>query len=196
MMTMNSRFVALLSWITVATLGAGCGPDCASITGELAITLGAGDASNPTQFTALSDGATVPLARGNQGGQHVWVLVRAMNACPLPPRVRAIVRAEDGRNLGFAISEGIPWTAAPSMALATEPLAVPIQFEDLCLVYYRGATLEVTVTDSTGRTAQRAVRIGSITLSGFSPDIACRSWQSDGGTNASDASMPLDVIDE
>jgi|LNFM01.1.fsa_nt_gb hypothetical protein len=177
--SLSSR--SLLALASLAALVAGCGPDCTKYTGDLTLVLGSGNASNPSQFAALTDGASVELARGNQGGQHVWLLVYAGNACPSPPRVRAVVRGVDGTNLGFALSEGIPWVPAPDNQLATEPLAIPVQRDNICRIIYQGATLEVTVTDGSGRMAQRSVRIHGATFAGFVPERDCVATFPDGG---------------
>ncbi|MBL8681129.1 MAG: hypothetical protein JNK05_18265 [Myxococcales bacterium] len=181
MFSIRTKIVCALGAMVVAT-SAGCAPDCSKYTGDLAMTLGAGRSSSSTLFAALADGASVDLERGNQGGQHFWLVARTSNACPAPPRVRAVLRADDGANLGFALSEGIPWVPAPDNQLATEPLAVPIQRENICRVVYQGATLEVTITDGSGRIVQRSVRIAGATLSGFDPARDCAAQFPDGGT--------------
>ncbi len=132
----------------------GCGNECGEVTGPIVARAGTGDPSNPTQYRALADGDAVQLTTGSQGGQHVWVQLRATGLCPAAAsaRVRA-VRASDGERVGQAISTPQRWNAVPGApgTFASETLAVQVDDRYFCTLLQGGALrLEYTIEDGRG----------------------------------------------
>lgn len=66
-------------------------------------------------FTALGEGATLELARGCQGSQHVFVSMRAWELASLTARVTlSLERVEDGRVVSSPYSVRLPFEAGSS----------------------------------------------------------------------------------
>ncbi len=65
------------------------------------LTVGTGRDSTLATFRPLSDGDDVYLVPGPQGGQHVWIGLRARGVDPTQPRVELhAYRASDGHEVG------------------------------------------------------------------------------------------------
>lgn len=161
MSTHRSPLVALGIRVSFALYGlalavpeAGCGDECSAITGDIVSRPGTGDPANPTTYRALEPGASVQLTTGNQGGQHLWVQLRASNVCPTATsaRVRAF-RASDGERVGQAISTPQRWTAVPGEpgAYASETLAVQVDDRFFCSLLQGGRVrIEYSIDDGRG----------------------------------------------
>lgn len=167
-----SLIIATLAASAASSLEA-CGPSCADYRGSIAAVIGVGDPSNPTLFTRLADGDTVQLTTGNQGGQHVWIQLRATGLCPLSPtaRVRA-VREADGARVGQATSNTLAWTPVPGQAgnFSSETLAVQIDDRYFCSLLDGGRLrFDWSIDDTRGTPAQGSVRA---VLRGWSADSA------------------------
>lgn len=149
----------------------GCPNECAGLAAPIVARAGTGDPSNPTTYQLLSDNDTVRFTTGNQGGQHVWVQLRASGVCPMATsaRVRA-VRADDGARIGQAISTPQRWRAVPGEAgtFASETLAVQVDDRYFCTLLDGGRLrLEYTIDDGRGTPATGSV---AVTVRGWSDD--------------------------
>jgi hypothetical protein len=71
------------------------------------------------RFTAIEDGATLELVRGSQGGQHVFVSLRAWNLTDTTARVEmSLERTSDGRKVSSDYAVNLRFTQGPG---ADEP---------------------------------------------------------------------------
>lgn len=102
----------------LAALG-GCGPTgpggeagvCRA--GGAEVELGTGTNSSFANYRPLSDGDPVYVTPGPQGGQHLWIQLRARGIDPSRPRVSVrALRASDGWALG-ELRLRVDLTAAP-----------------------------------------------------------------------------------
>ena len=108
---MNARPGSL---VALSLLFAGCPqpPATADVPGDqgdgavcaangASLTVGTGSNSSLASFRPLSDGDDVYLVPGPQGGQHVWIGLRARGIDPTQPRVELrAYRASDDRVIG------------------------------------------------------------------------------------------------
>ncbi len=134
--------------------------DCQGIDGGVTLEVwGTGPEGGP--FRPLTDGDVLPLVAGPQGGQHVWVQLRARNLCPNGPAVRIQVLVEGDLLVGEAVS-GRRWRGImgePGL-YATWDYPVVIDDGQYCaLVNGAPARLHVRVDDRAGRVIERSVAI-------------------------------------
>ncbi|MDP3279206.1 MAG: hypothetical protein Q8Q09_28705 [Deltaproteobacteria bacterium] len=157
----HSLGLTLLATLSCFFSLGGCGPDCTEITGPLAIEIGAGDPENPSRFTAYSPGSCGQLTRGNQGGQHVWIAVRATNFCNAGLSLRAEVvqlqaAPDPPRTVSFA-SSTLGWRELADRSFVSEPLAMVLNG-----TYAENVQIQVQVTDRLGRMATASVPLRRI----------------------------------
>jgi hypothetical protein len=161
--------------LPLALLLVGCppppAPACAEMDAGLELQIGSGDPSNPTSFTPLREGDTVALTPGNQGGQHIWVQLRAQHLCTVAPFARVrVVRVSDGMRVGLSIFDGNRWEEVPGEPglRRSATLAAAIDEAYFCSLLDHGEVrLEVEVRDSMGATVSRSL---PLRIHGWSPD--------------------------
>jgi hypothetical protein len=147
-------------------------PSC-NIDGGSTLAIGNGNPNNPTVFRALSDGATVNLVPGNQGGQHVWVVLHAQNICPDHPSVRLeVIRASDGVVVGFSRFGGNHWNEladAPGV-YSSVPMAAAIDEDQYCPLVHGGMVrIAVQLDDQMGHVLNGTV---AVTIDSWTPDAS------------------------
>lgn len=88
------------------------------------------------QFTALAEGALLELVRGSQGGQHVFVSLRAWGLSPLTAQVElSLVRVDDGRVVSAPHNLRLPFQpgADPTAPATLEGLLLVVPDPELAV---------------------------------------------------------------
>jgi hypothetical protein len=139
----------------------GCGPPPSADAGTDALStsdappsengdveIGVGEAD----FTAVTDGQTLLLARGCQGSQHVWISLRSNPEFVARGMVVAVdlVRASDGlrRSLEFLVRQSFDVAAGHNQLVG-----LTLQVPEPELAIGEALVVVVNIRDSAGRTA-------------------------------------------
>lgn len=131
--------------------------------GTPSLELGFGNADNPLQFRPLRDGDHVQLTPGNQGGQHLWLVLRERGLCS--PRPFAAVRMFDpatNASVSYAIATGANWQRPFDRPeyLQSELLAAPIETSRYCPLLRNGELrIEAFAGMEAGASATATVRV-------------------------------------
>lgn len=137
-----------------------------------ALALGTGSPADPRAYRLLSDGDTVAMVAGNQGGQHIWIQLHAQSVCVVQLRVRIrVIRASDELVLGFSQFAANAWTEVPDApgTYTSTPYAALIDPDRYCSVLNGGnVRVEVVVDDPAGHSAAGSV---NLVIHGWSPDV-------------------------
>ncbi len=118
--------ILLLATPLALTLAVACGDDDGRMMFDPSVEIGAGDIGT---FDAISDGDTLFLVRGPQGGQHVWIALRATNLDTSPALIQLLVERE--RDM-YAAS--IPFQVRLTFSDAVLPRAEYTQISGLALM--------------------------------------------------------------
>lgn len=134
--------------------------DCQGIDGGVSLEI-RGTGPEGGLFRPLTDGDVLPLVAGAQGGQHVWVQLRARNLCPNGPSVRIRALLEGDQLVGEAVS-GRRWRGIigdPGLYSSWDYLVV-VDDGLYCALAGGGVVrLHVRVDDRTGRVVERSVLV-------------------------------------
>ena len=130
------------------------------------VSLGTGTDSTLTSYRALSDGDGVYVVPGPQGGQHIWIGLRATGIDPSQPLIilRAIEPAS-GTVIGV-IRVRLRMTAAPEDPTRSAPNNQTLVLDDdkYCAVLHGDVRVELELNDGAGHCVQaaRTVRVQGI----------------------------------
>ena len=150
-----------------------CSPatPCAGGAADASVTVGQGDPANPTFHRVLTSGDRVVLVPGNQGGQHVWVQIRATDICPDRPKVRLTTyRDSDGVVIGLNQFTSEAWTSVADSpgGYGSPPYASSIEQDRYCSVLHGGRIRIVAqVDDGKGHVVEGTI---TVVVDGWSPD--------------------------
>ena len=142
------------------------------------VTLGTGADGMFTSFRALSDGDTVYLTPGPQGGQHVWTGLRGRGFDPGLPRIELrAYRVADNALIG-RLRIRLPMSLAPEDTTLVALGQQTLQIDDTAYCSVLGADLriELDFDDETGHcaTARRTVHLAD--LAPGTPDAIRAAW--------------------
>jgi hypothetical protein len=139
-----------LGVLLVALIGAGC--DANRPPAE--IELGTG---GPNRFEDVSSGATLDLAQGCQGLQHVWLSVRVRGLDPARAVIEAqLTRARDAEMVALMLQVSLPLMPVDGGAEVTGLQIVVPNAQD---VLNEDLVLSVRVTDRGGASAERSIPV-------------------------------------
>lgn len=139
-----ARLLACVALLAVAGTLAACGP--AGPSGPASFEIGTGSGS----FAAVTEGQTVPIAQGAQGGIHVWLAGRVTGMAD-PVDVKAGLRdADTGESLSYLDLEWVLHTHQDGDAQAFAGLTD--RFVDDDPSRYVGRTVVLWATVSSGGT--------------------------------------------
>lgn len=154
------------------------GPDAPCEANGATVTLGGGTGPTTEGFRALDDGDGVYLTPGPQGGQHVWIGLRARGIDPTQPLVHLrAYRASDDLLIGqlrirlrFAITQEDPTL----YALSAQTLV--IDDDRYCSVLDGDLRVTLDLDDGAGRCVhdERRVRVRGIDPAALAIDRTAR----------------------
>lgn len=109
------------------------------------------------EFVPVAAGAPIEIVCGPQGGQHIWVSVRARNLSPDPVSIRVSIRLADSGQLvcGQQIDDTSLFAAAGGWGEFT---GIACFVPEPALVSGRPVLLQGRVADAAGRAGDHEVR--------------------------------------
>lgn len=152
--------------------------DAPCTSGGASVTVGTGSSPSTTGFRALSDGDTVYLTPGPQGGQHIWIGLRGRGFDGTQPLIHLkAFRVSDGELIG-QIRVRLRFIPAPEDAttLALPAQTLVIDDDRYCSVLNGDVRVTLDLTDYAGRClhAERAVRVAGIDPAALEIDRTAR----------------------
>lgn len=125
------------------------------------VTMGSGIDASLLNFRRLADGDRVVLTPGPQGGQHVWLGLRARGVDPRQARIHLrAYRVTDDRLIGQLLIR-LPLSPAPEdptlLALPSQQLA--IDDDQYCSVLDGELRVTLVFNDQAGHCTEQAVRL-------------------------------------
>lgn len=175
-------------YVTAAALAAlsACGPSSpendggACRAGGAHVEIGTGTNSSFANYRRLRDGDPVYVTPGPQGGQHLWIQLRARGMDPSRPRVSVrALRASDGRVLG-ELRLRVDLAAAPEdPALVGLPsYALVLDDASFCSVLLPpgDVRLVLDVEDLAARCVHREVVVRVADLDPLTPPATREAW--------------------
>jgi len=144
------------SWALVAAAG------CAADSAPARLEVGTGSGT----FQSVASGATVPIVCGPQGGQHVWMSLRAQNLEPGPVDFLLTLQPDEGLRKTLALDPGEPLCGQQRSGLSLPVRdGWAVYAGAVCyianpeVVAGRTLTLTGSIKDATGRAVRAQVSV-------------------------------------